>query len=91
MLLRQMCCPCGLDSLQLLSGIHPGIVALDGSLAQQVLGLVLSRDICSSAFAVWLDVAVSTLCICINKAIPVHHLSSGQAIGDERFRTQIIG
>ena len=69
-LLRQMCCPCGLDSLQLFSGIHPGFAALDGSV-MAVLGLVLPRDICSSALAAWLDVAVSTPCICINRAVPM--------------------
>ena len=75
MRLRQMCCPCGFDSLQLLPGIHPGIAALDG-LVMAILGLVLSRDICSPAFAAWLDVVVSMPCMCINRAIvmPVLHL-----------------
>lgn len=48
--------------------------ALDSSV-MGILGLILSGDICSSAFAAWFDVAVSTPFICIDRAtMPVLRL-----------------
>lgn len=67
MLLGQMCCPRGLDSLQLLFCDSPDITALDSSV-MVILGLVLPGDICSSAFAAWFDAAISTPFICIDRA-----------------------
>lgn len=86
MLLGQMCGPRGFGSLWLLFVICPDITALDSSV-MMILGLVLSGDICSSAFAAWFDVAVSTSFIYFDRA-PNACPSFGPGICDASLRTQ---